>query len=76
VSGTDGLEEVVWRTVPATEVKPGDVVELPDGKVVNVTRIESLFGRTDFLKLIEDNDERWMASGMPTAIDVKVKRSS
>jgi hypothetical protein len=62
-----------WKSVKATEVRPGDWVRTPDGTELEATRIESPFlGREGMLAFIEDTSQRWFKRPVPADADVEV----
>lgn len=65
-----------WQTIPATEIRVGDRVRTASGAELTVSRIDTFFGRADLLKLVESTDERWLAQGVPTSMQVEVQRSA
>jgi hypothetical protein len=67
------MSVTAWKTVKATEVRPGDRVRTADGTELEATRIESPFlGREGMLAFIEDTDERWFKRPTPADADVEV----
>ncbi len=61
-----------WRTVPASEVKPGDRVRI-GGDELQVSRVESPFlGRDGLVALIEDTPQRWLKQPVPVDAEVDV----
>ena len=60
-----------WKTVSATEIRPGDRIRAAGDELV-VTRIEStLLGNEGLLAFIEDSPERWYKR--PVARDAEVE---
>jgi len=64
-----------WKSVPPSEVKPGDVVRTR-GEVLTVTKVESGFMGMDMTALIEDTPERWYKRPVPPGEDVEVLEQS
>ena len=61
-----------WKSVPARDLKVGDIIRL-HGQVLHLARIETSFlGRDGMLGLIEDNSERWFKGASPEDADVEV----
>lgn len=61
-----------WKTVPVTEVKPGDVVRTR-GQVVEVARVEPTFmGRAEMVAIIVDGPNRWLKLPAPATSEVEV----
>jgi hypothetical protein len=66
-----------WAPVTAQDVRPGDVVRLPNGHELLVTRVDANhLGRPEYLKLVEDTDERWICFVMPTDRELEVRREA
>jgi hypothetical protein len=62
-----------WKTVKATEVKPGDTVRLSSGAVVIASRVDSSFlGMPNMVAFIEDTPERWFKQPMLADGEVEV----
>jgi glutathione peroxidase len=61
-----------WKSVPAAEVRPGDVVRAGD-VILTVTTVETdFFGRDGMVALIEDTPDRWFKRPVPPGTDVEV----
>jgi hypothetical protein len=62
-----------WKTVKATEVKPGDTVRIGSGAVVIASRIDTSFlGMPNMVAFIEDTPERWFKQPMLADGEVEV----
>jgi len=48
-----------WKPAQASDVVVGDVVRIPSGTVLTVTRIESGFLGTPMIAFVEDTAQRW-----------------
>ncbi len=58
------------------DVRPGDLVRMPNGQEVLVSRIEAkFFGMDTMVALIEDTPERWFKQPARNGDDVEVRRS-
>jgi hypothetical protein len=61
-----------WASMPASEVKVGDVVRTSTEDVVVVSRIETSFlGRPNMIAFIEDTPGRWYKR--PVTVDAEVE---
>jgi len=64
-----------WMTVRATDVQTGDVIRLPTGMEMLVSRVESWFmGRDGLIAFVEDSPRRWFKQPMPRTAEVEVMR--
>lgn len=64
-----------WVPVVASEVQPGDRVQLPSGDEMVATRIECPFMGTDALvAFIEDTPTRWFKQPVPADLELQVLR--
>jgi hypothetical protein len=62
-----------WKTVKATDVRPGDTVRIPSGAVVIASRIDKSFlGMPNMVAFIEDTPERWFKQPMLADGEVEV----
>lgn len=67
MSPTDG-----WVTATADQVRAGDVVRLPSGVELRVSRVDRPFlGRDDMVKLVEETDVSWRAYASPASAEVE-----
>jgi hypothetical protein len=61
------------RTVPASDVKPGDRIRHPSGRELTVTRIEpGFFGRPEMLAFIQDDESGWFKAPVPNTAEVEI----
>jgi hypothetical protein len=66
-----------WTTMAVTEVRPGDLVRMPNGQEVLVSRVEAKFFGTDtMVAFVEDTPERWFKQPARTGDSVEVRRSA
>jgi hypothetical protein len=66
-----------WSAVIAQDVRPGNYVRLPNGLELSVTRVDANhLGMPQYLKLVEDTDERWICFVMPTDRELEVRRDA
>jgi hypothetical protein len=66
-----------WSAVIAQDVRPGNYVRLPNGLELLVTRVDANhLGMPQYLKLVEDTDERWICFVMPTDRELEVRREA
>jgi hypothetical membrane protein len=66
-----------WMTVRATDVQTGDVIRLPTGMEMLVSRVESWFmGHDGLIAFVEDSHSRWFKQPMPRTAEVEVKREA
>jgi hypothetical protein len=76
-SNTSSTSPESWDTVPANQVKVGNIVRTSTGDVVTVSRIETSFlGRPNMLAFIEDTPERWYKRPVPADAEVEVRSSA
>jgi hypothetical protein len=62
-----------WKTIKASDVKPGQHVRMANGTEIVATRIEPrFFGMDNMLAFIEDTDQRWFKQPAPADADVEV----
>jgi hypothetical protein len=62
-----------WKTIKASEVKPGDTIRVRGTEVLVVARIEPGFmGREGMLAFIEDSSDRWFKAPSPSDVDVEL----
>jgi hypothetical protein len=65
-----------WKTVKAGDVRTGDVVRIPSGDLITVSRIETSFmGMPTMMAFIEDTDERWYKHPVVSDGDVEIRAS-
>jgi hypothetical protein len=63
-----------WKTVKATEVRPGDAVRTQTGAVVLVSRVDASFlGMPNMLAFVEDTPDRWFKQPMMADAEVEVR---
>ena len=60
-----------WRTVPASEVKPGDHVRVANGNELTVTRVETGFFGV-MLAFVEDTPRRWFKQPVMETAEVEI----
>jgi hypothetical protein len=63
-----------WKSVKASDVKPGDTVRTQTGATVIVSRVDSSFmGMPNMVAFIEDTPERWFKQPMLADGEVEVR---
>lgn len=61
------------RTTAAAEVEPGELVILPNGQQLLVSRVDQEhLGTSRYVKLVEDTDERWICYALPRDAQLEV----
>ncbi len=68
----DGWRTGDWKSVPVTDVRVGDVVRIPSGEEIVVSRIEEAFlGIPSMVAFIEDTPGRWFKC--PQSVDGQIE---
>jgi hypothetical protein len=63
-----------WTPTPASEVEPGATVRMPDGRELEVSRIErDMMGMPGLLAFIEDTPRQWFKAPVSDTTEVEVR---
>jgi hypothetical protein len=67
----------LWKTMPASDVQPGDRLRLANGQEMTATKVDSsFFGMPAMVAFIEDTPNRWFKQPMPATTEVEVLREA